>query len=220
VAKNKKSRVPTPPRQVQAPGRRHEPRGPRDPRTTRILIAGLAGAVVVAVVIVVVVLVAGGGGGGGDNEELYAAAGCVATDSPSQGRSHVLELKESFKYSTDPPTSGPHHPEPAIWNVYDRPVEQRRLVHNLEHGGVVVQYGSNVPQAAVDEIIAWYRADPNGIIVAPFPELESAIALTAWTHLLTCSSGFNEAAFSAFRDDYRFKGPEAVPPEALAPGRQ
>ena len=72
-------------------------------------------------------------------------------------------------------------------------------------------------QAAIDQIVAWYREDPNGMIVAPLPKLGDEIALTAWRHLATCS-GFDEEAFSSFRDDYRFKGPERFPPELLAPG--
>lgn len=180
-----------------------------------MFLGGAAGAVVVVVAVVVIALAASGGEG---IASTLQAAGCTVQNPPPQGRQHVLELKKSFKYNSFPPTSGPHHPSPAIWNVYDQPVPEIHLVHNLEHGGVIVQYGDKVPESTVQQIVSWYGEDPNGMIVAPLPALGSKIALTAWTHLATCSNGFNEGAFTKFRDAYRYKGPEPFPPSALAPG--
>ena len=225
----KKSKVPTPPRQVQAPRRRLEPRvsqaprapgAPRDPRQTKLLLGALGAGVVIAVAIAIV-LVASAGGGGGSGKlgaSALGAAGCVAQDFPAMGRQHVLQLKKSFKYNSFPPTSGPHYPQPAIWSVYDQPIEQYRLIHNLEHGGVVVQYGDKVSQVQASRIVAWYSADPDGIVVAPLPALGGRIALTAWTHLMTCSKGFGEKAFTSFRDAYRGHGPEGFPVSSLKPG--
>jgi len=220
VAKKKKSQVPTPPRPVQAPKRRDAPRGPRDPRQTKLLLAGLGGGVLVAVAVVIVVLVAGGGDGKKSSGPEAVSAGCVAQSYPSMGRNHVLEVKPDFEYNSFPATSGPHYPETAIYNAYGEPVPQIRLLHNLEHGAVIVQYGDKVAPSAVDELIRWYRDDPNGIIVAPLPELGGKFAATAWTQLLTCSQGFDEKAFSDFRDSYRYKGPERFNPDTMAPGSQ
>jgi hypothetical protein len=124
----------------------------------------------------------------------------------------------------------------VIWNVYDRAVPQINIVHNLEHGGVAVQYGAQVPQETVDQIVAWYSKDPNGIVVAPLPQLGRRIALTAWTaeydgdpanpdasitesegRLAMCS-GFDEAVFDDFLDDYRYQGVERFEPDQLRPG--
>ncbi len=93
------------------------------------------------------------------------------------------------------------------------------------------------------QIVAWYREDPNGLVVAPLPQVPEAeklrdkIVLGAWHAeredpdnpqsetvreegvLATCSA-FDEQELSDFRDDYRGKGPEAFPVEALAPGSQ
>ena len=220
MAKKKKSQVPTPPRPVQAPKRRDAPRGPRDPRQTKLLLAGLGGGVLVAVAVVIVVLVAGGGDGKKSSGPVTVSAGCVEQSFPSMGRNHVLEVKPDFEYNSFPATSGPHYPETAIYNAYGEPVPQIRLLHNLEHGAVIVQYGDKVAPSAVDELIRWYRDDPNGIIVAPLPELGGKFAATAWTQLLTCSQGFDEKAFSDFRDSYRYKGPERFNPDTMAPGSQ
>lgn len=178
-----------------------------------MLFIALGVAIIVAAGAVGIALAVGRGG-----SEEGVAGPCVRQDLPMQGRNHVTELEQGFEYSSSPPTSGPHFPVPAIWNVYDQPVPEIRLVHNLEHGGVIVQYGEDVPPGTVQQIVDWYADDPNGMIVAPLPEdapanLAKKITLTAWTHLATCTA-FHEDSFSDFRDDYR--GPEGDAPEKFA----
>jgi hypothetical protein len=228
VAKKKKSRVPAPPkRTVQAPRPYH---APRDPRRTRLVLLALGGAIVVAAAVVGIAMAVGGGGG---VAAIKDSTVCNLQDVESQGRRHVDELAEDFEYNSVPATSGQHYAQPrgpAIWNLYTDPIQQEILVHNLEHGGVVVQYGSKVSQSTVAQVVEWYSNDPRGLVVAPLlPALEeqksalaSKIALTAWQHLMTCSA-FDEAAFSGFLDEYRGPGgdaPEKFPLDALTPGGQ
>ena len=92
-----------------------------------------------------------------------------------------------------------------------------QLVHNLEHGAIVIQYGKEVSKADVSKISDFYRSDPTALVVAPLPTLGNKIALTAWTHLGTCTR-FSESAFKGFRDACRYHGPEHFPPAALQPG--
>ncbi|MEX2212156.1 MAG: DUF3105 domain-containing protein [Gaiellaceae bacterium] len=222
----KKSRTPQPPRRVQAPKQRKTEtvKGPN-----RLLIGGLAGAaIVVAGAIVLAVVVLRGDG----TDATLRAAGCTIEKQPAMAASHVEQLEEGFEYNTTPPSSGPHYPIPAIWDVYTEPVEQFRLVHNLEHGAMVVQYGRDVTEATVAEIVEWYRDDPNGIIVAPLPSLGDQIALAAWTSpdvspgqepapgqgVLAECPGFDPETFDAFKDEYAFRGPERFPRERLLPG--
>jgi Protein of unknown function (DUF3105) len=143
------------------------------------------------------------------------------------------KLPDDFEYNSFPPSSGYHSGQTAIWNVYEDPVPEQNLIHNLEHGGVIVQYGSEVPPQTVQEIVSWYAESPEGIIVAPLPEsisdapappadAQEKIFLTAWTHVAACSA-FDEDAFTNFRDDYRGPdgdAPEKFPLEALQPGGQ
>jgi hypothetical protein len=169
---------------------------------------------------------------GGDNAAATGVDGsCVRQTFPPMGRQHVESLRSGFQYNSFPPTSGPHFGAPAVFNIYDQPVPEIRLVHNLEHGAIVVQYGSKVPQQTVQQIAAWYSKDPLGLVVAPLPPAseikakapagyESKIFLTAWTHLATCTT-FDEGAFDHFRDDYRGPdgdAPEKFPVSALQPG--
>ncbi len=106
-----------------------------------------------------------------------------------------------------------------------------QTVHNLEHGGVVIHYGPDVPQAEVDKIRQLYADDPFGLVVAPLATNKDKITLSAWTvpeaaigtsdrgrgWLARCSK-FDEDAFNAFIDEHRYQGPERLPPESLAPG--
>lgn len=43
------------------------------------------------------------------------------------------------------------------------------------------------------------------------------VTATAGTQLTTCT-GFDEAAVSSFRDEYRARGPDVFPLDSLAPG--
>jgi hypothetical protein len=237
VAKKKTSRVPAPPRPVQpprrgvqAPQRRVEQ---RDKRRTRIWFLALGGAILIAAAAVGIAMAFRGGGA----QSSGVDGPCVRQTFPSQGRLHVDKLSEGFEYNSFPPTSGPHYPPgpkaPVVWNLYDTPPDEHALVHNIEHGGIVVQYGSEVPKQTVDQIVALYSASPEGMVVAPLPALadiaakaptdvDQKIFLTAWTHLATCST-FSEDSFTNFRDDYRGPtgdAPEKFPLSSLQPGSQ
>jgi hypothetical protein len=145
-------------------------------------------------------------------------AGCTFRSFKAPERNEHVQDGTKIKYKSFPPTFGKHYGTPAVFNAYDVPLEQERLVHNLEHGGVVIQYGKDVPEATVAEVSEFYQSDPNGLIVAPLSRLNDKIALTAWEHLATCTR-FDEDAFAAFRDEYRAKGPEPRRIEDLAPGQ-
>jgi hypothetical protein len=216
VAK-KKRRTPPPPRPVQAPKVRQGTAAgrPRDPRRTRYMFIGLIVAIV-AIALVVAVVAFGGGGGGASDSEL-AIGGCVARTFDEADRQHATTLPEGYEYNSFPPSNGTHNPVPAIWNIYDEPVRQMLLIHNLEHGGIVVQHGDQVPAEELDRIRAWYADDPNAKIVAPLPSLGDKVAVTAWTHVMTCP-GFNEEAFDTFTESFRYQGPERFPESALQPG--
>jgi hypothetical protein len=149
--------------------------------------------------------------------ESVPTATCSREDFPSQGSNHVDELPDGFAYNSFPATSGPHAAEWVIWNAYSAPLPALNLVHNLEHGGIVVQFGPDLPEEDLQAVAEWYLEDPVALVLAPQPELEDRIALTAWTHLMTCD-GFDVEEFTGFRDEFRFNGPEAIPPENLQPG--
>jgi hypothetical protein len=229
----RKDRVPNPPKRSQGPQRRTtaaDPAVAAKRRQTLLLIAGGAVAVVVAVLAIVLL-----SGGGVDERAALQKAGCTLESFPAlpnkSDHSDVPTLTTKPKWNSSPPTSGPHYGAPAVWDFYDTPVPLVQTVHNLEHGGVVIHYGTDVPRAEVDKLRTFYLNDPNGLVVAPLPANKDKITLSAWTArdastgtadrgrgwLARCSK-FDQDGFSAFVDTHRYQGPERLPPESLAPG--
>jgi hypothetical protein len=145
------------------------------------------------------------------------SAACELERFPEQAGAHAGAPPPGLEYNSFPPTSGPSSETPLVWNAYDEPVPQFRIVHNLLHGGVAVQYGDRVPEETVERLRAWYEADPDGIVLAPLPVLEDRIALSAWTRLASCET-FAEREFTSFRVQHRFKGPERPPRETMRRG--
>ncbi len=61
-------------------------------------------------------------------------------------------------YSSIPATSGPHWDPSGIanWGVYSTPQPETQLIHNLEHGGIVIWYDADaVTDAEVDEMASY-----------------------------------------------------------------
>ncbi|MBI5029870.1 MAG: DUF3105 domain-containing protein [Chloroflexi bacterium] len=137
---------------------------------------------------------------------------CAAVqDFPSQGATHIAPGEAHPPYSSNPPTSGWHWANPQEWGIYTTPQVQEQLVHNLEHGGIIIQY-NNLPAADVERLTTLVQHDRIHMILAPYPDLPSGsnVAITAWTHLLLCN-GVSEDAIKRFTTAFRDKGPELVP---------
>jgi len=238
----KKARTPQPPR-VQAPIRRDAKAGsggPKLPELPRWALLGGAGAIVV--VVAVVALLATSGNSNAGIAKTMTAAGCTYRDvkpfppkkDPTNYHADFPTLTSPTKglWSTDPPSAGAHYGLWAVWGFYTSPVNPRQVVHNEEHGAVVIWWGPKVPAKTVNQLQAFYNQQPDGMFGTPYPSLGDKIALTAWTgdtsryyqngyygmgHIAVCSS-FNQKAFAAFRSAYRGKGPEGIPLSGDKPG--
>ncbi|OLD77532.1 MAG: hypothetical protein AUG87_04385 [Candidatus Rokubacteria bacterium 13_1_20CM_4_70_14] len=102
---------------------------------------------------------------------------------PDQGNLHIPTADSPHEpYNSDPPTSGPHLPYIAPWGVHTRPIPTPLQVHNLEDGGVLVQYNCECPEL-VEKLRAIVRRYDRHVILAPYPPMKSRIVLTAWTRL-------------------------------------
>ncbi|MGZ8782313.1 MAG: DUF3105 domain-containing protein, partial [Gaiellaceae bacterium] len=140
----RKDRVPNPPKRPQGPQRRSTPSAPRDADRQRRLLYVLAGSGIAALALVAGVFVLLGGRGGDDDlATTFQAAGCQLKTVPAAVGEHTagLDATTDPKWNTDPPTSGPHYPLPAVYGEYDTPLKITQVIHNLEHGAVSVLYG-------------------------------------------------------------------------------
>jgi hypothetical protein len=134
----------------------------------------------------------------------HAVADLPGTSVPDLGNKHVQAPAEPHTpYNSVPPTSGPHLPYIAPWGIHTEPIINELQVHNLEDGGVMVQYScpTGCPElvARLKAIVERY---PDHVILAPYPGLKSRIALTAWTRIDLFDT-FDEARITRFIAAYR-----------------
>ncbi len=118
------------------------------------------------------------------------------------GNAHIA-YPQTATYNSSPPTSGPHYTSLARWGIHTEPIPNELQVHNLEDGGVLIQY--NCPEscpeivAELSEIVERYDEQ---IILAPYPDMDARIALTAWTRLATLDT-VDEGRIVKFIEAYR-----------------
>lgn len=150
-------------------------------------------------------------GGGGGVAPAAQSPGKPVEILPT--RDHVPDGTD-VQYTTDPPTSGNHWAGPATWGIYpSRPPADERLVHNLEHGGVIISYNpEKVDEPTIENLRELTRDLQRSrvcIILTPRSSIQDdkPIALTAWGVLATLDS-YDEAAIRAFWRDHVAKGPE------------
>jgi Protein of unknown function (DUF3105) len=131
-----------------------------------------------------------------------AAADLPGEKFPDLGNEHIQTASEAHTpYNSEPPTSGPHLPYIAPWGVHTRPIPPELQVHNLEDGGVMVQYNCACPEL-VDKLRAVVTRYDKHVILAPYPAMKSRIALTAWTRLERLDE-FDDKRIARFIDSYR-----------------
>jgi hypothetical protein len=120
----------------------------------------------------------------------------------SMGNDHIgPELIGSVVYSSTPPTSGPHVGQLASWGIHTEPIPNELQVHNLEDGGVMVQYNCQECEELVEQLSRIVRRYDDHVILAPYPDMDDQIALTAWGRIDRLS-GFDEERIVAFIDAY------------------
>jgi len=133
-----------------------------------------------------------------------AVADLPGTALPDLGNAHLQTVEEPHPpYNSDPPTSGPHLPYIAPWGIHTEPLQKELQIHNLEDGGVLVQY--NCPSGCADlveKLKAVVQRYQDEVILAPYPGMKSRIALTAWTRIETFDQ-FDKARITRFIEAYR-----------------
>ena len=163
--------------------------------------------------------------GGGDDAQTPTAAAAAETPSgphwerfPYQGREHIPPGQPHAEYNSVPATSGWHYSQPygpAPWGIYDTPLPDEVLVHNLEHGGIGIHY--DCPEGCLD-LVALLAAlaveelnSGKKIVLSPYPGMDTTIALTAWNYL----DGFQELDEARVSDFIRAHESSPNAPEAF-----
>lgn len=98
---------------------------------------------------------------------------------------HLAPGAPTPQYNSEPPTSGPHDPNPAPCGIYRQPVPDQAWLHSLEHGAVVIQYDPSISSSQVETLEQAVRSNGGEILLAPRPDNPAPFTLAAWTRLLT-----------------------------------
>jgi hypothetical protein len=129
-----------------------------------------------------------------------------------QGRAH-LEDGQTFAYNSNPPTSGPHSARYAPWKPVNFEIPKEILVHNMEHGGVIVWYNCKTLRKTLSETECnrlYQQLEQTTqplidagkeIVVSRYSNMNNIIALTAWGKLQTMEQ-FDIVAINSFIQNY------------------
>ncbi len=133
-----------------------------------------------------------------------------------QKATHIEEGAGHPPYTSTPPTSGPHYVDPAQPGFYPAPLQPEQLVHNLEHGQIVMWYRPDAPEETIAAIEALIDRQPPAqgasLLAAPYdgvPDSDSFV-LTAWGASQSCDRVSQEVV-DEFRARYQGLGPERIP---------
>ncbi|MHB8871469.1 MAG: DUF3105 domain-containing protein [Candidatus Doudnabacteria bacterium] len=113
-----------------------------------------------------------------------------------QPATHIDVGASHDPYNSNPPTSGPHYVQQADWGVYEKPLLDEQLIHNLEHGGIWISY-KDIDEQTKRGLESIARENPGSVVVAPRPNNDSKIALASWGRLQKLDN-FNEAEILSF----------------------
>lgn len=130
---------------------------------------------------------------------------------PVQGSDHIPDGQQVTNYNSDPPTSGPHYASPIPAGFYDTPQEDEYVVHNLEHGHIVISYDCS-KLADCETVKQELRNLSNSyrnwkLTIIPRENRDTAIGVAAWGWLDKMDA-YDEARVTQFIDAWRDKGPE------------
>jgi hypothetical protein len=128
-----------------------------------------------------------------------------------QGQEHIQPGDAHPPYNSDPPTSGWHYTDNLDAGFYETPYPDELLIHNLEHGHIVISYDcsklANCEEAKSQIKQLMGRFNNWKVTAIPRENEDAAIALTAWGWIDKLE-GFDQARMTAFINAWRDKGPE------------
>ena len=147
----------------------------------------------------------------GDAETFVKGVGEEQTIMPT--RRHINEGTE-VDYNTVPPTSGDHYARWAECGFVEFELVDERVVHNLEHGNIVISYNL-VDQSKIDQLReAFDDIGPSRIwgVARPYEGIpEGTIVAAAWG-ILDTMQDVDKDRLEKFFDTYAGNlGPERVP---------
>ncbi len=190
---------------------------PRKQKTNKLYVAA---SVIIAVLVIGGFAVGGinfqrppdTGSSSGEYVEGVGVQQALMSTGPSGLNVHI-DNDQTVEYSTSPATSGDHWATPISCGFYEDGLSDERIVHNLEHGNIVVSYN-----LATDGEVDQLRDALEGIgknaiwgVTRSYDKIPSGtVALAAWGVLDTMQE-VDEDRIKTFFDTYSGAlGPERI----------
>jgi hypothetical protein len=134
----------------------------------------------------------------------------VTTDK-DYGREHT---DMPVNYEMKIPTSGPHSPHDLKFGYYTDKPKNEMLVHNLEHGDIIIYYRPDASQEIKDAVkrLSHFTKAGSGVLAVPndvIPEGKE-IVVTAWDKTMELTT-YDEKQIGTFIYEYIDHGPEKIP---------
>ncbi|MBF8282349.1 MAG: hypothetical protein A2W37_10930 [Chloroflexi bacterium RBG_16_63_12] len=140
-------------------------------------------------------------------------------DVPILSSDHIPIGQPHAPYNSNPPTSGPHYEQAAEVGFYDQAPPDEQLVHNLEHGHVIIWYNcgeltesqcsrlkSQIREVMASAGNSLITGTPK-LVAVPRTEMETQVALTTWGRLDKFGA-FDRQRILNFIKFFRDKAPE------------
>ena len=159
--------------------------------------------------------IVGAGGGGGGSSGSGALVGDQVSLLPA---THILREENFGDYNSTPPTSGPHwdqrNPDaPVRCGIYDEQLLDEQIVHNLEHGNVVISHNLTDP-GQLDELETVAKGLPGRnrwLVMRSYLGLNvGQVAIAAWGWLQTFDGVDPEGLEEFYNAHFNSHGPESV----------
>jgi hypothetical protein len=154
---------------------------------------------------------------------------------PNDDHRH-LDIGTPIEYPSNPPAGGAHWPVWAVWGVHATPVPVEYLVHNEEHGGVILFYNLANCDGGCPNLVADLTsfidaqpqdpvctrdapADPDAgvagvttrMVLSADPDLDVPWAAAAWGWAYKASTSCVDAvALQSFKDAHYAQGSEDI----------
>ncbi|MBI1982535.1 MAG: DUF3105 domain-containing protein [Candidatus Levybacteria bacterium] len=124
------------------------------------------------------------------------------------GREHVPDGTK-VNYNSNPPTSGPHYADWTRAGIYENPISDGHLIHSSPSAELKDDVWSSSKCQDLKKNLSDLANEKklSKLIVIPRPNLDSPIALTAWTRIDKFDS-FDKERINRFIDTFRDQGPE------------
>ena len=176
--------------------------------------AAIAGLFIIALLVPVVIPTFGGPGQGEASEYVEGIGAEVEIADSREHFPDNFEISQIVPdgYLTTPPTSGRHWGQWVSCGFYTQPVPDERIVHNMEHGNIIVSYNLT-DQEQIDELREVF--DDIGLtntwgVARPYSEIpEGTIYLTTWGVIDGPMAGVEPDRIKQFFEAYSGKlGPE------------